>query len=125
MFSIIERKQNYSIYTPTDTNQFPFELVMMHNPKKKTIYQYPNNMNLHWAIDQFQTVFNYNASRNLPSSIKTKHSEIPNYIQNNLEQIQINKTISASFNNKSYGKLVSRNSTTSLSKKIYKMNFLN
>lgn len=32
---------------------------MIHTSAKKTKYQYPNSINFHWAIDQFQTIFNY------------------------------------------------------------------
>ena len=61
MLSINKREQNYSTYYVDSKckEYFPFEVLMINSPKKKTIYQYPNSMNLHWAIDQFSTVFNY------------------------------------------------------------------
>lgn len=50
-----KRHEHYSEYSATD---FPFEILMIHSPKKNTIMQYPNMMNLHYAIDQFSGVFN-------------------------------------------------------------------
>lgn len=57
IFSIIKRENNYSSYIAKD--DFPFELLLLHSPKKKTLYQYPSTVNIHWAIDQFNTIFNY------------------------------------------------------------------
>lgn len=57
-FNVANRNKNYTVYSSSDPN-FHFQISMIHNPKKKTIYQYPNQMNLHWAIDQWNTVFNY------------------------------------------------------------------
>jgi len=61
MLSVNKREQNYSKYYVDSKckEYFPFEVLMVNSPKKKTVYQYPNSMNLHWAIDQFSTVFNY------------------------------------------------------------------
>jgi hypothetical protein len=53
------RKDGYSTYKAINFEEFPFEILMIHEAKKRTIYQYPNEMNLHWAIDKFQTIFNY------------------------------------------------------------------
>lgn len=55
MLNIKHRNDKHSTYTCS----LPFEVILLHSSKKKTIYQYPNNINLHWAIDQFQTIFNY------------------------------------------------------------------
>jgi len=57
-FQVSERGKTYTTYKPDDRN-FPFEMLLINNPKKKSIYQYPNTVNIHWAIDQFSTVFNY------------------------------------------------------------------
>lgn len=57
-FNVINRNKNYTTYSTSDPT-FHFQISMIHNLKKKTIYQYPNQMNLHWAIDQWNTVFNY------------------------------------------------------------------
>jgi hypothetical protein len=56
---VTDRKTEYSIYKAKNFQEFPFEVLMIHEAKKRTIYQYPNEMNLHWAIDKFQTIFNY------------------------------------------------------------------
>lgn len=55
---VISRDTNYSTYK-ADKDNFPFEILMINTLSKKTIYQYPNSMNLHYAIDQFNTIFNY------------------------------------------------------------------
>lgn len=67
MFNVHKREQHYSTYYVDDKSgvYFPFEVLMVNSPKKKTIYQYPNSMNLHWAIDQYNTVFNYIGDQNL------------------------------------------------------------
>lgn len=57
-----DRTKTYSTYACID-EYFPFEILLIHSSKKKTIYQYPNSTNLHWAIDQFSTVFNYNGEQ--------------------------------------------------------------
>jgi hypothetical protein len=57
--AVIDRDKTYSKCVSTSPSvYFPFDVLMIHSPKKNTIYQYPNTMNLHWAIDQFNTVFN-------------------------------------------------------------------
>jgi len=57
-FTAVDRTNTYTKYQ-SNSDDFPFEVLMIHTPKKKSIYQYPNVMNMHWAIDQFDTVFNY------------------------------------------------------------------
>lgn len=57
---IVNRDDNYSTYTCADTYMnFPFEILMIHSPTKKTTYQFPNLINLYWSINQFNTIFNY------------------------------------------------------------------
>lgn len=61
-FRVSNRNKTYTTYQQEmadDVPVFPFDVLLIHNPKKKSVYQYPNGMNLHWAIDQFSTVFNY------------------------------------------------------------------
>ena len=57
-FRVTNRNNSYSSYR-AESEEFPFEVLMIHKPKKKSIYQYHSSINLHWAIDQFDTVFNY------------------------------------------------------------------
>jgi hypothetical protein len=54
-----ERNKLYSIYHSPEDPSFEFEISLIHSTKKKSLYQYPNNIQLHWAIDQWATVFNY------------------------------------------------------------------
>lgn len=63
LLKVINRDKNYSTCVSiTENVNFPFEVLMIHSPKKNTVYQFPNTMNLHWAIDQFCTVFNLHQS---------------------------------------------------------------
>jgi hypothetical protein len=62
---VINRDKNYSTCVSiTEGIDFPFEVLLIHSPKKNTVYQFPNTMNLHWAIDQFCTVFNLQQHEN-------------------------------------------------------------
>jgi hypothetical protein len=71
-FKIVSRADKYSKYcvdndkrrNKYDRNDsidptFPYEVLMVHNPKKHTVFQFPNKMNLDFTIDQFRTIFNY------------------------------------------------------------------
>ncbi len=71
-FKVVSRGDKFSKYTlVTDKyktkyskqdvvdESFPYEILMIHNPKKHTVFQFPNTMNFDFAIDQFRTVFNY------------------------------------------------------------------
>ena len=51
-----ERTNRHSRYISENGD---FETLMLHNPKNKSIYQYQSSINLHWAIDQFNTCFVY------------------------------------------------------------------
>jgi hypothetical protein len=101
-FSVKLRGQDYSTFnfdaSNSNISSFPYEVTMIHNHKKKSVYQYPNNMNLDWAIDQFQTIFNF-IETVIPENFYPKLEEyIPNavsHIPNNLPhplQSWINKT---------------------------------
>lgn len=51
-----KRDKNYSTYK---AQNFPFEVLLLHNPKKKTSYQYHNKLGLKSSIETFSAVFNY------------------------------------------------------------------
>lgn len=87
MLTVHKREQNYAIYylDGKAKQYFPFEVLMINSPKKKTIYQYPNSMNLNWAIDQFNTVFNYMGEQAVIKSFSENHETL---VQN--EKIQNN-----------------------------------
>jgi hypothetical protein len=89
MLNIKDRSDKHSIYTCS----LPFEVILLHSPKKKTIFQYPNNINLHWAIDQFQTIFNYikpQTYNNIPNN---------NFPNNNTEYLPITNPLQTWFQN--------------------------
>lgn len=56
LLSVVERKKECSIYR---CNELPFEILLLHNPKKKTEYQYRNKLMLSAAIDIFETLINH------------------------------------------------------------------
>lgn len=58
MLRVVSRDKSYTkCVCDSKDVYFPFDVLMIHSSRKNTIYQYPNTMNLHWAIDQFNTVF--------------------------------------------------------------------
>lgn len=56
LLSVQTRSKNYSTYT---NPEIPFEILLLHNPRKKTEYQYRNKLMLSAAIDMFETIINY------------------------------------------------------------------
>jgi len=64
LLEIQDRNKKSSMYTVSEqtkreNNGFPFEVSLLHDPKKKTIYQYRNKLSLISAIEMFNTVFDY------------------------------------------------------------------
>jgi hypothetical protein len=53
---VSDRKKEYSVY---NCDEIPFEILLLHNPRKKTEYQYHNKLMLSAAIDMFETLINY------------------------------------------------------------------
>ncbi len=56
---VVERTKSYTKYV-SEEHGSEFDVLLLHSPKKKTIYQYPNTTNMHWAIDRFETVVTLN-----------------------------------------------------------------
>ena len=57
-FRIVERTQTYSKYLP-ESDGMPFEMLLIHDPKKKSKFQYYNRMSLLGAFNTFGCVLNY------------------------------------------------------------------
>jgi len=55
--TVVERTERYTMYR--DGN---FEMLLLHDPKKKTRYQFYGNMSLFSGFDTFNCVVNYVAS---------------------------------------------------------------
>nr|QBK85543.1 MAG: uncharacterized protein LCMAC101_01300 [Marseillevirus LCMAC101] len=56
-FQVVERGNKYSSYVgPPD---IPFEVLLLHDLKKKTKYQYHNHLSLYGVLESFSSVFNY------------------------------------------------------------------
>ena len=65
LLSIKDRKKAHSVYTAAD-DRFPFEILLLHDAKKKTSFQYHNKLTLTAAIDTFNAVFNYTGEMSQP-----------------------------------------------------------
>jgi len=55
LLSVQKRETNISVYT----GPIPFEILLIHDPKRKTIYQFSNHINLSSALETFSAVLNY------------------------------------------------------------------
>lgn len=55
MMNVTERKPAYSTYR---AQGFSYEVLLMNNSKITSLYQYPNSANIHYLINQFNTIFN-------------------------------------------------------------------
>jgi hypothetical protein len=53
MFTVVERSENKTKYL---SDQYPLEMVLIHDPKKKTKYQYHSHMNMLAALTTFKCV---------------------------------------------------------------------
>jgi|KBSMisStaDraftv2_1062788.scaffolds.fasta_scaffold244584_1 hypothetical protein len=98
-FKLKERNERWSIYgldTQNSEALFNFDVRLLHKKSKKTIYQYPNNMNFHQIVDQFETIFdmiqlppnnlfydesNYNQNQNYDPLFHSLNENIINYSQ--------------------------------------------
>lgn len=56
LLTVQKRTKDYSSYESPD---LPFEILLLHNPRKKTEFQYRNKLALSSAIDMFETIINY------------------------------------------------------------------
>ena len=56
LLTVSTREQQYSQYS---NPSFPFEVLLLNDPKKKTIYQYNNKIMLSAAIDTFNLLLRY------------------------------------------------------------------
>ena len=56
IMEVKSRQQEYSRYLIPG---YPFEILLLHNPRKKTVYQYQNKVFISSAIGEFDSLFNY------------------------------------------------------------------
>jgi len=60
ILGITSRSKTSSMYSCVDPNvSFPFEILLLHDPKKKSSLQYRDKLTLLSAINMFNSVFNY------------------------------------------------------------------
>lgn len=55
-FTLVSRTSTHTLYK---SDQIPFELLMMHNEKKKTLYQYYPTIHLPAGLDSYGCVLHY------------------------------------------------------------------
>lgn len=55
MFVVERREQLHTVYRPEDKS-LDFEMLLKHNPKKSTVFQYQNKMLLSEAFDTFNCI---------------------------------------------------------------------
>ena len=58
LLEVSKREKMYSTYQSV-TGDFPFDVLLLHNSKKKSVYQYNNKITLSAALETFESVFNY------------------------------------------------------------------
>lgn len=59
LIKIVKRTQMFSEYSNPDLD---CEIILLHNPKKRTIYQYHDKLSLQSALSEANIVLNYTAS---------------------------------------------------------------
>ena len=57
LFRVTKRKNEHSTYI--GPSNFPFEVLLLHDLKKKTKYQYHNSLSLYGILESFNSVFDY------------------------------------------------------------------
>ena len=57
LLSVVSREKRYSVYR--GSSNFPFEILLLHNPKKKTVYQFNNRIALSSALRTFSSTLKY------------------------------------------------------------------
>jgi len=86
--SVVNRGQDKSIYSFNDPSLYFLKCELIHNQKKKTIYQYHNKITLSGAIETFNMVISLIPSK-MPRYPKNNHSQqntVPHtYIKNDLD----------------------------------------
>ncbi len=53
---VAKREKAYSTY---HSQEFPFEILMLHDSRKKTVYQFHNKIRISAALESFSSIFNY------------------------------------------------------------------
>ena len=56
IFNNVKRDPGYSTYA---SNDIPFELLLIHDPRKKSVYQYYDKMNLLASFNTWRSVLTY------------------------------------------------------------------
>ncbi len=75
-FRVIGRTDKHSTYRGPE--EFPFEILLINDPKKKTKYQYHNNLSLYGVLESFNSVINYIGEPRNPR-VNSGHQSEPMY----------------------------------------------
>jgi len=74
-FQVTERKNKHSSYVGPPG--FPFEVLLLHDPKKKTKFQYNNHLSLYGVLESFNSVLNYTGAPPVPQNYQSNPSYQP------------------------------------------------
>jgi len=75
LLHVVSREKRYSVYKGSAA--FPFEILLLHNPRKKTLYQFNNKMALSSAIYTFSLIMKYTGQ--IPAINYTSRAPNSNY----------------------------------------------
>jgi hypothetical protein len=82
LLEVEKREKDSSSYKVSTDNQididFPFEILLLHDPKKKTKFQYRNRLTLTGAIELFNCVFNYTGNQHEIGNNQIGNNQIGN-----------------------------------------------
>ena len=74
LLQVNDRNKKFSMYA-SESENFPFEVLLLNDPKKKSIYQYRNRLTLTAAVEMFNSLFNYTGEH--PSPVPHHIPNIP------------------------------------------------
>lgn len=72
LLNVVSRERRYSVYH--GSSNFPFEILLLHNPRKKTVYQFNNKIALSSALATFCLTLKYTGQ--LPAINYTNRAQI-------------------------------------------------
>ena len=84
--NVVHRTDKFSEYR---SQGFPFEVLMLHDPKRKTKFQYHNRLSLYSVIESFNSVFNY-IGETPPITLTKGPTVLPPLVNNDLLQGRMN-----------------------------------
>jgi len=80
LFRVTKRKNEHSTYSGPPN--FPFEVLLLHDLKKKTKYQYHNSLSLYGILESFNSVFDYVGEPLINQRFSTPVQTLPPLVNN-------------------------------------------